>query len=179
MTTTKPRAKTTVSADDGHLQVRLWLRMLGSANIVLGQLRRALRDEFDITMPAFDLLAQTHRPPQGPTMGQLSQRLMVSKGNVTDLVERLENKGLIRRELDEEDARVQHVYLTPAGEALVERMLPAHRAWLAEMMAGLDEASLTQLYDLIGTFKSTLVANTTKKPSRSRRPGNSKRENDQ
>jgi len=157
-----------VSVDSRDLQVRVWLRMLGSANLVLTQLRRALREEFDITMPAFDLLAQVHRPPQGPTMGQLSQRLMVSKGNVSDLVERLEAKGLILRKTDDEDARVQHVYLTSEGEALVERMLPAHRIWLKDMMAGLDEDSLAQLYQLIGTLKTTLVANTTKKPGKSR-----------
>lgn len=167
-----------VSVDDGHLQVRVWLRMLGSANVVLAQLRRALREEFDITMPAFDLLAQVHRPPQGPTMGQLSQRLMVSKGNVSDLVERLETKGLILRRTDDEDGRVQHVHLTPEGEALVERMLPAHRIWLKDMMTGLNEDSLAQLYQLIGTFKATLVANTTKKPGKTRLPKTSNKEID-
>jgi DNA-binding MarR family transcriptional regulator len=174
----KPPASEKVPVDDGHLQVRVWLRMLGSANVVLGQLRRALREEFDITMPAFDLLAQVHRPPQGPTMGQLSQRLMVSKGNVSDLVERLETKGLILRRIDDEDGRVQHVHLTPEGEALVERMLPAHRAWLKDMMTGLDEESLVQLYQLIGAFKTTLVANTTRKPGKPRLPKKSSKEND-
>lgn len=154
------------SADE--LPLRVWLRLLGSANLVLTRLRIALRDEFDITLPAFDLLAQVHRAPTGPTMGQLSERLMVSKGNVTDLVERIEAKGLIRREADAGDGRVQHVYLTREGEALVARMLPAHRNWLAEMTAGIDERDLAQLYRLLGIFKTALAANTAK-----RRPGRS------
>ena len=129
-------------------------------------------------MPAFDLLAQVHRPPQGPTMGQLSQRLMVSKGNVTDLVERLEGKGLILRRIDDQDGRVQHVHLTPDGEALVERMLPAHRVWLKEMMAGLNEESLAQLYQLIGVFKTALVANTARTPGKARLRKTSNQEND-
>jgi len=167
-----------ISVEDGDLQLRVWMRMLGSANVVLGELRQALREEFDVTMPAFDLLAQVHRPPRGPTMGQLSQRLMVSKGNVTDLVERLEGKGLILRRIDDQDGRVQHVYLTPDGEALVERMLPAHRVWLKEMMAGLNEESLAQLYQLIGVFKTALVANTARKPGKPRLRKTSNKEND-
>ena len=46
-----------------QLEVRTWLRMLGCANLVLANLRANLRDQFDVTLPTFDILAQVHRPP--------------------------------------------------------------------------------------------------------------------
>ncbi len=142
--------------DRGRLGVRVWLRLLAGAALVTDRLRRSLRDEFGVTLPAFDLMAQTHREPRGPTMSELSRRLMVTKGNVSELVERLEKDRLVERHADAIDGRVQHVHLTAAGEALVERMLPAHRAWLSQLMADMDEARLAQLCDLLGTFKAAV-----------------------
>lgn len=143
---------------EGQLQVRLWLRLLTSTNVVLGRLRRGLRDEFGVTLPAFDLMVQSQRSPSGPTMSELSRRLMVTKGNVSDLVERLKAKGLVECRPNPSDGRVQHVHLTEAGEAQLAPMLPVARAWVVELMAGMDDAALTQLYELLGAFKASVVA---------------------
>ena len=147
------------AGEEGQLQVRLWLRLLTGTNVVLGWLSRGLRDEFGMTLPAFDLMAQCQRSPGGPTMSELSRRLMVTKGNVSALVERLKAKGLVECRSNPSDGRVQHVHLTEAGQALLAPMLPASQAWLVELMAGMDDAALTQLYELLGVFKATIVAN--------------------
>ena len=60
-------------------------------------MRRRLRDSFDVTLPRFDLMAQLDKAPNGMTLGELSQRMMVSNGNVTGLVERLVEQGLLDR----------------------------------------------------------------------------------
>jgi DNA-binding MarR family transcriptional regulator len=139
-------------------EVKLWLRLLACENLVVARLRRGLREEFGMTLPAFDLLAQIDRPPRGPTMSELSQRLMVSKGHVTDLVERLEGKGLIERRADPSDGRVQRVHLTPEGVALFARMAPAHNRWLAELMGGMAPEKLERLHELLGELKEKIQA---------------------
>ncbi len=144
---------------EGQLHGRLWLRLLAATNVVLGRLRRGLRDEFGMTLPAFDLMVQSQRSPSGPTMSELSRRLMVTKGDVSALVERLKAKGLVECRSNPSDGRVQHVHLTEAGEGLLAPMLPVAQAWLVELMAGMDDATLTQLYELLGVFKATVVAN--------------------
>lgn len=144
---------------EGQLQGRLWLRLLACTNVVLGRLRRGLRDEFGMTLPAFDLMVQSQRSPNGPTMSELSRRLMVTKGNVSALVERLKAKGLVECRSNPSDGRVQHVHLTEAGQALLAPMLPVAQAWLVELMAGMDDAALTELHELLGRFKATVVAN--------------------
>lgn len=157
-----PRAQGGVRPPDGpeaiaQLESRTWLRMLGCANLVLANLRANLRAQFDVTLPTFDILAQVQRAPTGPTMSELSRRLLVSKGNVTDLVTRLERRGLLERRADGRDARVQHVHLTPAGKRLIRRMLAAHERWLIAMTAELGQQPMLGLHRSLGALRDVLV----------------------
>jgi len=131
--------------------------MLGCANLVLANLRANLRARFDVTLPTFDILAQVRRAPAGPTMSELSRRLLVSKGNVTDLVTRLERRGLLERRADGRDARVQHVHLTATGERLIRRMLAAHDRWLVAMTAELGQQPMLGLHRSLGALRDVLV----------------------
>lgn len=81
---------------------------------------------------------------------------MVTKGNMTDVIGRLEVEHLVERRRDPDDARVQRVYLTAAGRRSVEEMLPVHNAWLAELMREIDRNDLKQLDDLLGRFRTAL-----------------------
>jgi DNA-binding MarR family transcriptional regulator len=150
-----------------QLESRTWMRMLGCANLVLANLRANLRDQFGVTLPTFDILAQVQRAPRGPTMSELSRRLLVSKGNVTDLVTRLERRGLLERRADGRDARVQHVHLTPAGEKLIRRMVAAHDRWLIAMTAELGQQSMLGLHRSLGALRDVLI----KGDVRDRAPG--------
>ena len=49
------------AAPDDHHALRLWLRMLTCANLIEGEIRSRLRNEFDTTLPRFDLMAQLQR----------------------------------------------------------------------------------------------------------------------
>lgn len=144
--------------DDDNAELRAWLRLLGCANLGTSHLRRKLRHEFDLSLPTFDILAQIARPPLGPTMGELSQRLMVSKGSVTDLIERLEGRGLVSRRADPTDGRVQHVHLTAEGQGLLARALPAHKRWIKELMAEMSPQNVAHLFAILGDFKASLRA---------------------
>ena len=100
---------------DDHQAIRLWLRLLTCTNLIERHLRNRLRSEFDITLPRFDLMAQLAREPQGLTMGDLSQRMMVSGGNVSGIATQLEKEGLISREPVPGNRRAFCVTLTAAG----------------------------------------------------------------
>lgn len=100
----------------GKAELRLWLRLLSTTNIISGQIRRRLRAKFDVTLPAFDLMAQLDREPDGLRLGELSKRMMVTNGNLTGLVERLVQEGLVKRETDPQDRRAFIVRLSRAGK---------------------------------------------------------------
>ena len=141
---------------DDKLELRVWLRLLTCANLVEGQVRNGLRETFEITLPRFDLLAQLDRAPDGLTMGELSNRLMVSNGNVTGLTERLVSEGLVVRLPSPRDRRESRVKLTAQGKRIFDRMTPVHERWIDELFAGLTRTEMAQLLDLLGKLKSSL-----------------------
>jgi DNA-binding MarR family transcriptional regulator len=128
-------------------ELRLWLRMLSTTKLISQEVRRRLRAEFGATLPQFDLLAQLDRERNGLRLGELSKRTMVTNGNVTGLVERLENDGLIMRETPDGDRRVTVAKLTAKGEKLFRDMAAAHEGWLRDMMADVDPEAIRVLLD--------------------------------
>ena len=72
------------------------------------------------------------------TVSELCGRLQLAQSTVTELVQRAETAGLVEREQSDDDARVVHLSLTPAGAAALARVhsdLSAERAELARMVA--------------------------------------------
>ncbi|MDB5466021.1 MAG: MarR family transcriptional regulator [Phenylobacterium sp.] len=147
-----------LEAPHGHKnELRLWLRLLTCTTLVETEIRRRLREQFDVTLPRFDLMAQLQRAPHGMTLGEMSKRMMVSNGNVTGLVERLVESGHLEREPLPTDRRVQVVKLTPAGSQAFEVMAAAHEAWIAELFEGLKASETEELLTLLGRMKQSVT----------------------
>jgi DNA-binding MarR family transcriptional regulator len=140
----------------GSIETAVWLRLLSCTNIIARHLRRNLKDVYALTLPRFDLLAQVARSPLGPSLGELSRRLLVTKGNITDIVARLESVDLIERRRDDADGRIQYVFLTPAGRKLLDDILPVHDRWLKDLMQDLTRDELDTLYSALGILKTAL-----------------------
>ena len=138
-----------------HDALRLWLRMLTCTTLIESEVRRRLRDNFDITLPRFDLLAQLERAPNGMTLGELSQRMMVSNGNLTGLVDRLHEQGLIKRKSSATDRRVQIVSLSADGRRFFRTMARANADWVGEIFAGLSADEIEKLMGLLGKTKDS------------------------
>ena len=150
-------SETRTTADD-HLALRLWLRLLTCTNLVEAPLRKRLREQFDGSLPRFDLMAQLDRHPAGLRMRELSRRLMVTGGNVTGLTDRLVAEGLVERHEDPTDRRTYQVQLTAEGKRQFRAMARAHEAWVAELFGGLSAAQQAQLFALLGQLKASLPA---------------------
>src|SRR5690606_3017733 len=97
------------SSDNHQQELRVWLRLLTCANLIESEIRSRLREHFDTTLPRFDLMAQLERSEDGILLGELSRRMMVSNGNITGLVDRLVQSGLIERRVLETDRRAARV----------------------------------------------------------------------
>jgi DNA-binding MarR family transcriptional regulator len=133
--------------------LRLWLRLLACATLIEDEIRRRLREKFAVTLPRFDLLAQLEKAPVGLTLGELSQRLMVSNGNVTGLVDALVSEGIIARNAAPADRRYAFVSLTKKGRTLFAEMARAHGDWIGEIFADLTAAERLALMRLLGKTK--------------------------
>src|ERR1700722_13606979 len=84
----------------GKDRLRLWVRLLRASRTIESELRERLRQEFNTTLPRFDVMAALYRAPEGMLMSDLSRFLLVSNGNVTGIIDRLAAEGLGRSEED-------------------------------------------------------------------------------
>jgi DNA-binding MarR family transcriptional regulator len=129
--------------------LRLWLKLLSCTMIVEKRLRTKLDAEFGTTLPRFDVLAALERHTKGLKMSALSEFLMVSNGNVTGVVSRLIEDGLVTRTVDEADRRSATVCLTRKGRESFLKMAAANERWMDTMFAELSDNQIDELMRLL------------------------------
>jgi DNA-binding MarR family transcriptional regulator len=142
---------------DDHFALKIWLRMLTCANLIEADIRSGLRIDFDSTLPRFDLLAQLERQPEGLLMKELSNRLMVTSGNVTALADQLESEGFIERTAVPNDRRATKIKLTTLGLTKFHQMAAVHEQWVAKMFSALNRSEQEQLHALLAKLKTSLA----------------------
>ena len=103
-------------------RLKMWIRLLGVTRVAEAELREFLRVKHDTTLPRFDVMAALYRRREGVTMSELSRMLLVSNGNATAVVDRLEARGWLERKTAPEDRRARQLALTDAGDAYLQRV---------------------------------------------------------
>jgi DNA-binding MarR family transcriptional regulator len=149
------------AVQSAKLELRLWLRMLSTVTLVSQEVRRRLREQFDITLPQFDMLAQLDREPGGLRLGELSKRMMVTNGNITGVIDRLEADGLLRREISAEDRRVTYARLTAVGRGKFRRYAKAHETWVRELLGDVDAATKATVLAHLAEVKASVARHRT------------------
>ena len=84
----------------------------------------------------------------------ISKLLLVSRANVTGLVNTLVRKGLAKRAADPKDRRAWLVKITSKGKALLEAYLPSHYAEAHRIFSGFKPAEKKEMNQLLCKFKS-------------------------
>lgn len=154
----RPRADYESAADPtDRMEVRTWLRLLTCTNLIGAEVRQKLHQDFDTTLPRFDVLAQLDRAGAGLSMGELSRRLMVTNGNITGLIDRLVRDGHVERQPAPNDRRMQLVRLTEDGRRFFGKVAAEHRRWVSDMMQGVDRAEMASFYELLATLKQSIL----------------------
>lgn len=121
-----------------------WLRM---ARVVTRTQRAAAEQlrQYELTAAQFDVLAQVGAAP-GPSQQELADRLLVTQGNVCQLLDGLEKKQLVERR---RDGRSNRVYLTETGRQLALKAVPEHEEWQTRRMSALSPDEQRSLLDLL------------------------------
>jgi len=88
--------------------------------------------------------ALTHR--------ELGRKVLTSAANMTDVIDKLEARGLVRRVRSPSDRRQVKVELSACGRSLIEDVFPRHAQDIAAAMAGLAPAALAELGELLRTL---------------------------
>ena len=104
----------------------------------------AIATEFDLTLSQLDAMKNLGEPC---SQRELAQCLHFDASNVTDIVDRLEARGLVSRTIDPSDRRIRRLVLTAEGEAIRRKLFD--RAIDEAPISSLTSAELAELRDLL------------------------------
>ena len=93
-----------------------------------------------------------HRGPQ--PVNEIGRRINLTSGAITTAIDRLEDRGLVRRDAHETDRRARVVCLTPQGKAQATKLFAAHKAVMdaaANALSRSERATLIELLKKLGT----------------------------
>ena len=106
-----------------------------------------------LTPAQFDIIA-TLGNTAGMTCKELGEKTLITKGTMTGVLDRLEQKGLLTRSDSPNDGRSWITRLTRQGEALFEDIFPAHLAYLSPFFASFSEAELNTMRQQLNRLRS-------------------------
>ena len=89
--------------------------------------------EIGVSIPQCDVLT-TLTEQEGVSQQELAKRLYVTKGNISGLIDRLTEAGLVERRSTACDRRQHAIYLTEAGRAMAEKAIAVQRRWIASTL---------------------------------------------
>ena len=136
-------------------RLRTWIRLLRLTKGAENHIREYLRVNHGSTLPRFDVMAALHRHGKPMKMSALSRELLVSNGNATAVVERLEKDGLATRAPGDEDRRVVMVTMTKKGREVFETQAKGHEAEVNTYFAALGPDELNTIRDLLKRIEGT------------------------
>jgi DNA-binding MarR family transcriptional regulator len=105
-----------------------------------------------LTPAQFDVIATLgNQPPM--TCSELGQKTLITKGTLTGVLDRMAEKGLVRREANDEDGRSFRIALTAEGKELFDRVFPGHIAYLKPLFDKLGQEKIGQIRESLATLR--------------------------
>jgi DNA-binding MarR family transcriptional regulator len=104
------------------------------------------------------LMLLRHGSDEGMQLHDLGELLLVSRANITGLMDHLEDKGYVKRLVDPQDRRARHARITQKGEALLDEFMPVHYRNLKGLLRGLSEDERETLLELLKKVRSSMSA---------------------
>ena len=128
---------------DPELPSRVWFRLIRLEARMQAAVGERLR-QIGVSIPQCDVLT-TLTEREGVSQQQLAERLYVTKGNISGLLDRLEEAGLVERRAAPGDRRQYSIHLTEAGRAMAEKALAVQHKWIASTLGRMADADLEAL----------------------------------
>ena len=133
---------------------RFWETIPPMWNQVRNNLRCIATENFGISVEQFHILRHIRK---GITsVSELAEVKQISRPAISQGVDGLVEKGLISRRQEANDRRYVHLQLTPAGDDLLNQIFQQNRAWMLEMISGLDEGEMEKVIAAFEVLKKTV-----------------------
>jgi DNA-binding MarR family transcriptional regulator len=137
---------------------RVYFRFIRQHQRVYAEIGQTLR-QIGLSIPQFDVLS-TLTEQEGVSQTDLAARLYVTKGNVSGLVDRLVEAGLVERRNAPGDRRSNAVFLTPEGRKVAEEGIRLQRIFVGETLGRLQQSDLALLDAILTQWRDAVRART-------------------
>jgi len=137
-----------------ELAIRVWFRFVRLETRMNIAVTERLRD-IGLSVPQCDVLT-TLTEAEGVNQQDLAKRLYVTKGNISGLLDRLENAGLVERRSTAADRRQYEIYLTPAGRAAAEKAIALQHALIQATLGRMPQHELAKLEGLLVSIRDLM-----------------------
>jgi DNA-binding MarR family transcriptional regulator len=108
-------------------ELAAWKGMLEAHSTLVARLDAELERDHGLPLTSYEVLMYLFDSPDGKLrMGELADRLLLSRSGITRLVDRLERQGLVKREPCEDDGRGYYAVLTAGGREKLQAARPDH-----------------------------------------------------
>lgn len=126
---------------------------------VLHQIVSRYMADFGLSKSTYNILMILRNgPEEGMQLHDLGDMLIVSRANITGLMDSLEEKGLVLRSVHTTDRRARYAKITPRGEILLDNFAPIHFKNVGILMQGLDSKEKDLLATLLEKTRDSLAA---------------------
>jgi len=133
-------------SEDEVLALDAFIKLTRATDSLLSRLSRC-ESLKNLTMSQFGVMEMLYY--LGPlSLGEISEKLLKSTGNITVVIDNLEKRDFVVRERDKQDRRIIRVSLTPQGSELIEKVFPYHVRAITAQMNILNKEEQRMLADL-------------------------------
>jgi MarR family transcriptional regulator, organic hydroperoxide resistance regulator len=150
----RERRRLPILLNPEELELRTWSQMMRTSSRMERRLEQAL-ERHGLSIAQFDILA-TLGFEQGITQQDLAERLLVTKGNICGMIDRMEVSGWVERRPDPGDRRLNRLFLTRQGKAKLGQTLPEQDALLKQLMSALKPAEIQSLYQFLDRLEEAV-----------------------
>ena len=141
-------------------RLRAWRLYLESALALIDALDSDFERDAGLPIRWYDVLVHLEETPDGLRMNELAEQILYSKSGFTRVVDRMEEAGLVRRVVPENDRRSIFVVLTDNGREMMERARRHHRHWIEQHfshhLSDTDIKALTRAFEKISAHVRAL-----------------------
>ncbi len=129
--------------------LQTWLIWSAATQEMLSAFEANLARASGLSQTQFFVLLLLKRNPGGLSVGALAEGVSVTSQTMTRMIDRMLSAGLCRRDVDPLDARARLVSITHAGEGMLDKALPSHYVWVAQLMSHFSEEERQMLNQLM------------------------------
>lgn len=134
--------------------LKLVIALSRSYNALFGQVEKRLKT-YDLSLSEFGVLELLHHKGRQPVQ-QIAEKILVTSGTITYILDKLSQKNLVSREKCSEDGRKYYVDLTKEGKELITDLFPKHERHLEKMFKDIDEVTKANLIENLFKLKDSI-----------------------